>query len=204
MAGLVTSLTAVATEAFGPSTMAACRSRWWTSNSAGTCSTIPRQKVGSRQPESSSSVGAVRRSRPVGQHHARSDNRATRSVRLWGAVEGDLAELGYSEFRNRRHGGQSSDPGRSDMTETEEVDRPAPILTDDNHFFWDAARDGRLMGQRCEGCGRLRHPPRPMCPHCHSLRFRDDEPVGCRRACTATPFSIIHKIPLSSIRSSPP
>jgi uncharacterized OB-fold protein len=49
--------------------------------------------------------------------------------------------------------------------------RPAPLLTDDNAFFWEAAADGRLVAQRCSGCGRLRHPPRPMCPHCRSLEF---------------------------------
>jgi uncharacterized OB-fold protein len=47
--------------------------------------------------------------------------------------------------------------------------RPAPLLTDDNAFFWEAAVEGRLVAQRCGGCGRLRHPPRPMCPQCHSL-----------------------------------
>jgi uncharacterized OB-fold protein len=47
--------------------------------------------------------------------------------------------------------------------------RPAPVLTEDNHEFWDAAREGRLVAQGCSECGRLRHPPRPMCPHCHSL-----------------------------------
>lgn len=57
------------------------------------------------------------------------------------------------------------------MTGIDEVTRPAPILTEDNHFFWDAVRDGRLVAQRCLGCGRLRHPPRPMCPQCHSLGF---------------------------------
>ncbi len=55
------------------------------------------------------------------------------------------------------------------MTETGEVTRPAPILTDDNRFYWDAALEGRLVTQRCQQCGRLRHPPRPMCPECHSL-----------------------------------
>ncbi len=57
------------------------------------------------------------------------------------------------------------------MNETGEVTRPAPILTDDNHFYWDAAREGRLVTQRCRRCGRLRHPPRPVCPQCHSLMF---------------------------------
>jgi uncharacterized OB-fold protein len=49
--------------------------------------------------------------------------------------------------------------------------RPAPLLTDDNAFFWEAADEGRLVVQRCNGCGRLRHPPRPMCPDCLSLEF---------------------------------
>ena len=49
--------------------------------------------------------------------------------------------------------------------------RPAPLLTDDNAFFWEAAIEGRLVVQRCNGCGRLRHPPRPMCPDCLSLGF---------------------------------
>lgn len=47
--------------------------------------------------------------------------------------------------------------------------RPAPVLTEDNVVFWDNARDHRLTAQQCGGCRRLRHPPRPMCPHCHSL-----------------------------------
>jgi len=47
--------------------------------------------------------------------------------------------------------------------------RPAPMVTDDNAVFWDATLDGRLVAQGCAECGRLRHPPRPMCPHCHSL-----------------------------------
>jgi uncharacterized protein len=49
------------------------------------------------------------------------------------------------------------------------VVRPAPIVTDDSAVFWEAAIVGRLVAQRCAGCGVLRHPPRPMCPECHSL-----------------------------------
>jgi uncharacterized OB-fold protein len=48
--------------------------------------------------------------------------------------------------------------------------RPSPIVTDDNHEFWEAVLEGRLVAQRCQVCGHLRHPPRPMCPECHSLR----------------------------------
>lgn len=35
--------------------------------------------------------------------------------------------------------------------------------------FFEAAQQGELRIQACTGCGRLRFPPRPMCPWCHSL-----------------------------------
>ena len=47
--------------------------------------------------------------------------------------------------------------------------RPGPIVTEDSAIFWDAAAQHRLVAQRCAGCATLRHPPRPMCPHCGSL-----------------------------------
>jgi uncharacterized protein len=53
--------------------------------------------------------------------------------------------------------------------ETAPALRPAPAITEDNLFYWEAARDGRLVAQRCGSCGRLRHPPRTACPVCQSL-----------------------------------
>jgi uncharacterized OB-fold protein len=55
------------------------------------------------------------------------------------------------------------------MPSGREVTRPAPIVTDDSAAFWTAASESRLVAQRCADCGRYRHPPRPMCPVCHSL-----------------------------------
>jgi len=54
------------------------------------------------------------------------------------------------------------------MSTEADVRRPAPIVTEDSLAFWLAAAEGRLVAQQCAGCGRLRHPPRPMCPSCHS------------------------------------
>ena len=47
--------------------------------------------------------------------------------------------------------------------------RPRPAINDDTAFFWDGARNGELLIQRCISCGTLRHPPRPMCGECGSL-----------------------------------
>ena len=56
--------------------------------------------------------------------------------------------------------------------------RLAPTMTADTQFFWDGCKDGRLLIQRCDGCGTLRHPPRPMCPQCHSLDWTAIEASG--------------------------
>jgi uncharacterized OB-fold protein len=34
--------------------------------------------------------------------------------------------------------------------------------------WWEALTDGRLMAQRCESCGVIRHYPSPMCGVCQS------------------------------------
>lgn len=47
--------------------------------------------------------------------------------------------------------------------------RPAPLLTAENEGFWAAAAEGRLAIQRCDACKRWQHPPRAMCPVCHSV-----------------------------------
>ena len=52
---------------------------------------------------------------------------------------------------------------------TPAMQRPAPMPSRDSAFFWEGCQRGVLLGQRCAGCQRFRHPPRPMCPHCQSL-----------------------------------
>jgi uncharacterized OB-fold protein len=48
--------------------------------------------------------------------------------------------------------------------------RPDPIETPDTAFFWAGAARGELVALACAACGDLRHPPRPMCPACHSTK----------------------------------
>lgn len=49
--------------------------------------------------------------------------------------------------------------------------RPRPVINRDNAFFWDGIAAGELRIQRCRACGRLRHPPGPMCPSCRSTEW---------------------------------
>ncbi|WP_460480515.1 Zn-ribbon domain-containing OB-fold protein [Comamonas humi] len=49
--------------------------------------------------------------------------------------------------------------------------RAVPGLNDDNRFFWEGAQQGRLLIQRCQGCGDLHHPPGPVCPQCQSFEW---------------------------------
>jgi uncharacterized protein len=41
---------------------------------------------------------------------------------------------------------------------------PSPL----SQGFWAAAREHRLVIQRCEECGLYRHYPQFLCPRCHS------------------------------------
>ncbi|MCW2544514.1 MAG: hypothetical protein JWM40_2066 [Frankiales bacterium] len=46
--------------------------------------------------------------------------------------------------------------------------RPQPAVGRDNAFFWDGVEAGELRIQKCTACGRLAHPPQPLCAHCGS------------------------------------
>lgn len=67
--------------------------------------------------------------------------------------------------------------------------RPDPLVTEDSAVFWEAAAGGRLVAQRCADCGRLRHPPRPMCPRCRSLAV---EAVPLSGRGTLYSFALLH------------
>ncbi|MGJ3507619.1 bifunctional MaoC family dehydratase N-terminal/OB-fold nucleic acid binding domain-containing protein [Enemella sp. A6] len=56
--------------------------------------------------------------------------------------------------------------------------RPRPAINLDNQFWFDAAKEHRLVIQRCADCGELRHPPGPACPHCQSFNWDTVEASG--------------------------
>jgi uncharacterized protein len=47
--------------------------------------------------------------------------------------------------------------------------KPRPEWTPESRPYWEGLARHRLMLQRCTGCGRVRHYPRPMCDACHSM-----------------------------------
>ncbi len=57
--------------------------------------------------------------------------------------------------------------------------RPLPELTPATEWFWKSGEDGVLRIQGCADCGRLVHPPVPICPYCRS-RSSKPTPVSGR------------------------
>ncbi len=56
--------------------------------------------------------------------------------------------------------------------------RPRPAITQDNSFFFEGAKQHKLLIQRCAACGTLRHPPRPSCAKCRSFDWDTLEASG--------------------------
>ncbi len=48
--------------------------------------------------------------------------------------------------------------------------RPLPELVPGSEWFWTSGEDGHLRIQSCADCGKLVHPPVPICPVCRSRR----------------------------------
>ncbi|QNA86635.1 Zn-ribbon domain-containing OB-fold protein [Sphingomonas sp. So64.6b] len=55
---------------------------------------------------------------------------------------------------------------------------PQPGISDDTRFFWEGLKANRLLAQRCDDCGTLRHPPGPVCTKCHSFGWSAVELSG--------------------------
>lgn len=55
---------------------------------------------------------------------------------------------------------------------------PQPGISDDTRFFWDGVAQNRLLVQECADCHAVRHPPGPVCTHCHSFDWNPLEVQG--------------------------
>ena len=61
-----------------------------------------------------------------------------------------------------------------------------PAFTDLTRPYWESARAGRLVTQRCRACGNIWHPPLPVCPHCHGTDIGWEEVSGTGTVYTYT------------------
>ena len=65
--------------------------------------------------------------------------------------------------------------------------RPLPELTLASEWFWTSGADGVLRIQGCQDCGRLVHPPTPVCPSCRS---RSSKPVAVSGRGTVVGYTV--------------
>ena len=69
---------------------------------------------------------------------------------------------------------------------------PAPAVTLETQAFWEAAKEGRFLIKRCNGCKQAFWYPRAICPLCHCDDTAWEESPGEGEVYT---FSIMHKSP---------
>ena len=71
------------------------------------------------------------------------------------------------------------------------VAKPLPEVTEELRPFFAAARENRLVVQRCERCGVRRFPPREICNRCLG---RDSAWVASSGRGTIVSYNVMHQI----------
>ncbi|MSP77093.1 MAG: hypothetical protein EXR12_13260 [Rhodospirillaceae bacterium] len=78
-----------------------------------------------------------------------------------------------------------------------QVERPLPTPTRESQGYWEGMQAHELRLQYCAACGKVRHYPRPVCPHCFSMEseYRKAPTGGTIHAWTACyhPFNFYFK-----------
>src|SRR5438093_444774 len=54
----------------------------------------------------------------------------------------------------------------------------SPLTDDSTRPYWEAARDERLVMQRCDACGSMQYPPDLVCNNCQSAGRHFEEVSG--------------------------
>jgi uncharacterized OB-fold protein len=79
--------------------------------------------------------------------------------------------------------------------------KPTPIPDDVTRPFWDAAKERRLVVQRCGACGYYNHPPRTVCDACLSQELSFQQVSGRGRVHT---FTVMHQRDVPGFESEAP
>jgi hypothetical protein len=67
---------------------------------------------------------------------------------------------------------------------------PLPSANAETLPWWEAAREHRLVAQKCTSCVALRHPPGPICPECSALGVEWVELGGTGTVYT---YTVVHQ-----------
>lgn len=78
--------------------------------------------------------------------------------------------------------------------------RPLPVPDGDTKPYWDAAREHRLVLQRCDECQNAIFYPRSVCPHCMSDRISWIEAMGTG---TIYSYTVVHRAPAQFVDDAP-
>ena len=103
------------------------------------------------------------------------------TVRTYRDADGEVvATQRWRTLRFRPKEAEPAEPATetAGAIEAEKALRPRPAVNLDNRFWWDAAKEHRLVIQRCASCKTLRHPPGPCCPECRSFDWDAVEASG--------------------------
>jgi uncharacterized OB-fold protein/acyl dehydratase len=81
-------------------------------------------------------------------------------------------EVGWMTFRVMKY--RPAEQPAAAATSDEDVapappGRIRPPRGHDNSWWWDVVNEGKFPIQKCNGCGELYHPPRPMCQKCRGM-----------------------------------
>lgn len=78
---------------------------------------------------------------------------------------------------------------------------PNPKGSVDDHGFWEAVKEHRLVIQQCDRCGEFRHTPVPVCSSCNSFDWHWEESRGFGTLFT---YTVIHSPNHPAVRETVP
>lgn len=71
----------------------------------------------------------------------------------------------------------------------------------DSNPYWQGAREGRLLFQKCQACGLVQFPPRHHCATCWEADLDWTESSGKG---VVESYTVVHRAPLPSLRDRVP
>jgi uncharacterized protein len=111
--------------------------------------------------------------------------------------DGEVVGVGRMRMLKFKPPAAPESPPEDDAPADRELPRrPRPAVNRDNAYFWEGVQVGELRLQRCLGCQRLRHPPRPMCDACRVTAWDHVVAAGTGRIHS---FVVHHHPPLPGV-----